>query len=208
MSIYTVRECTDPGCHFRFPADDQEGIGDRCPRCRGRTRIVMALAPHAAERPPARPSPCRWQVSWTTSAASSTSARSSAAPTALALPISSLRHHANARQPQTGQDRFGAPKQLSPGAITTTPRSGQPVACQRRHAPGPGSYAQPPPPYLHPPAAGTARPRSPGTKSLASILACWRSAPRRWPSPCTAQTLAERGHRLWHCGGGDGEPVV
>ena len=46
QAVQQIRECTEPACRFRFPMAAGERLGDRCPWCGGRTRLVYALEEH------------------------------------------------------------------------------------------------------------------------------------------------------------------
>jgi 23S rRNA (guanosine2251-2'-O)-methyltransferase len=53
------RECQDPACRLRFPMSAGDRLGDRCPRCRGRTDLVHTLAVVPEQTPaPFPPLPC------------------------------------------------------------------------------------------------------------------------------------------------------
>lgn len=54
MRFYSVRECRDPACRFRFPMAAGDPPGERCPWCGGQTRLVCEVpAPQEETATPA-----------------------------------------------------------------------------------------------------------------------------------------------------------
>jgi tRNA G18 (ribose-2'-O)-methylase SpoU len=37
---YQIRQCERLDCHFRFPVVEKSGLGEKCPKCGGKTRMV------------------------------------------------------------------------------------------------------------------------------------------------------------------------
>jgi len=50
MSAYLIQQCNESACRFRFPMREGERLGDRCPRCGGRTTTRHVIA-EGSERP-------------------------------------------------------------------------------------------------------------------------------------------------------------
>jgi 23S rRNA (guanosine2251-2'-O)-methyltransferase len=52
---YEFRECTDPGCRFRFPAPANAKLGDKCPRCGAIVQVVIKASFEPENNPDSQP---------------------------------------------------------------------------------------------------------------------------------------------------------
>ena len=52
---YEFRECTDPGCRFRFPAPANAKLGDKCPRCGAIVQVVIKASFEPENNPDSHP---------------------------------------------------------------------------------------------------------------------------------------------------------
>lgn len=52
MSSFVFRKCVRKACSFRFPADEQNGLGELCPKCGAATTIVARAQNNETTRPP------------------------------------------------------------------------------------------------------------------------------------------------------------
>ena len=62
--LYHIRQCTNAGCRFRFPAADNDRRGDYCPHCGAETVVTAVPTTHNSGLPSADlpPDPCHLEV--------------------------------------------------------------------------------------------------------------------------------------------------
>ena len=47
---YQIRQCEQQKCHFRFPVTEEANLGEKCPKCGGKTRLIsVPYEPHEVE---------------------------------------------------------------------------------------------------------------------------------------------------------------